>query len=250
MDVVNDDNIRFVKTKRVATLDDGIEIDESFAPGIPEVDVSKYGLHHVWVLLNNIRIMEKALREVDERHVESITESLVKNGLLKAAGAISVAMPEDMVFDRSTMSRQRDDGLDELMMEPLTCDGQHRVTGMNKATATDLEKEKEFEWIDAQVWYGKDDKPVSDLEKLGIGALLNDTSSKIRFSNFTDSIHATIAAFRMMKNRLDMQNQRTVMTVAGVTGPLMKLKVLVPLGARQYSRYAHLAQRLVEYDIE
>lgn len=46
--------IWFVRTTSLATIDGGIEIDEFFAPDIPEVDVSKYGQHHVRVLVSNI----------------------------------------------------------------------------------------------------------------------------------------------------------------------------------------------------
>lgn len=41
------DEICVVKITKVATLDDGIEMDESFALDIPEVDVNKYGQYHV-----------------------------------------------------------------------------------------------------------------------------------------------------------------------------------------------------------
>ena len=60
--VYDDDGIRFVKKTRAATRFDGIEIDASFAPGIPEVDVRKYGQHHIRVLVSNIRIIEETLR--------------------------------------------------------------------------------------------------------------------------------------------------------------------------------------------
>ena len=54
-------------------------------------------------------------------------------------------MPEETVFDGSRMLRQREDGLDGLMMEPLICDGQQCVAGMNRAKDSGSPKEKGFE---------------------------------------------------------------------------------------------------------
>lgn len=52
-----------------------------------------------------------------------------------------MAIPEDMFFDRPTMAKQDDDGIDELMIEPLVCDSQHCDAGMNMAKASEPQDE-------------------------------------------------------------------------------------------------------------
>lgn len=100
-----------------------------------------------------------------------------------------MAKPENLFFDRSKVMKQGDDDIDELVIEPLICDSWNRDICMNKAKASDPQKEKDFGWIDAQVWCRKDSKPVSDMENWA--SVLYSTTPRRRSRSQTSRIPFT-----------------------------------------------------------
>ena len=234
------DEISPAVSSKTPGSDPDVEVDVTVPDqlSVPDIDLAGYRKVSVLVNVNNIAFMEHTVRDTDPQHVEALQKAIGEQGSLSSAGFLTVTVRD---ADNLQSLNEHIDNENRLNVESTGVDGRHRTLAYRKlqAQASTDKKRTEFTWVWAQMYTRADNKPMSELEVISVGAHLNDVSSTVRKSNFPDNVHNAMSCVALVQKQLNVPVEEV--QPAMVAKVMASIRSIPGLQRTQYARYAQIA---------
>lgn len=156
------------------------------------------------------------LRSTNAAHVRVLTDSIYSQGWNESAGHISVVKNTSLVEKVEKLRpSSMFEGLEQHVIPSkdgelpalIVCDGDHRVEALNAAfsracSKKDVRKRQAFAYVPVMLWSRTDNRDVSSLEMLQIGARCNFAIEVSRKMDFLDTISLCIGVANRAEQHL------------------------------------------------
>lgn len=236
--VVSDGDTEDAAEEDMHLYDDGEPISLAIGDveGFPEVR-DMYEPREVTTDINLIKEPKLPTRGVRRVHVMTLAARFRQYGYLQTAGLLSVAV---LGGDGGFPEKEIVDG--RLTCQSYLADGRHRLRCLEEIRKDNEQWEQNCRGLPVSLWYRKDGRPMSQLDILSIGALLNEQTSVVLKPSFSDWVHAAVSSAKYLHH----ENGGAISDISAISlaQMLQHSQTLGRKGVRQLQRYAQVALKL------
>lgn len=190
---------------------------------------------HVQTNISLILELEDPLRSIYHPHLIAQQSKLETSGYQYTIGTLSVVFPQHETPDVLPASNS------VIKSNTVLVDGRHRFHGLKNLARRNNEWKKRTQSLIVTLWTHKSGEPITRLDALSLGALLNELSTSVKAMSFHDRLFASVSVCRSIQTKTEEPP-----TAGQVTDALEKGHQLGPLKRRQLYRHAQVALKIYQ----